>query len=127
MVKIRLKRIGSKFNAFYRIIAADARAPRDGRFIEEIGYHNPHTKETFINSELRVKWEKEGAIATETVQNIFKKYDKMSKNGKSDIVVFDKKVKKAKPIDAKIEVTKVETPPAEVKIEEIKTKEQLWK
>jgi len=55
MVKLRLKRMGSKFNAFYRIVAADARAPRDGRFIEEIGYYNPHSKETFVNKELRTK------------------------------------------------------------------------
>jgi len=55
MVKLRLKRMGSKFNAFYRIVAADARAPRDGRFIEEVGYYNPHSKETFVNTELRTK------------------------------------------------------------------------
>ena len=44
MVKLRLKRMGSKFNAFYRIVAADSRAPRDGKFIQEIGIYNPHTK-----------------------------------------------------------------------------------
>ena len=43
MVKIRLRRMGSKKNAFYRIIVADSRSPRDGRFIEEIGYYNPLT------------------------------------------------------------------------------------
>ena len=48
MVKIRLKRIGNKFNAIYRIVVADAKAPRDGKFIEEIGFYNPHSKELKI-------------------------------------------------------------------------------
>ncbi|MGV2393634.1 UNVERIFIED_CONTAM: 30S ribosomal protein S16 [Campylobacter lari] len=51
MVKIRLKRLGSKFNACYKIVVADARAPRDGRFIEAIGQYNPHTKEFKLNEE----------------------------------------------------------------------------
>ena len=47
--------MGSKFNAFYRIVAADARAPRDGRFIEEIGYYNPHSKELKIKKDIAFK------------------------------------------------------------------------
>lgn len=50
-----MKRMGSKFNAFYRIVAADARAPRDGKFIEELGFYNPQTKEIRINEEIKNK------------------------------------------------------------------------
>ena len=73
MVKIRLKRMGSKFNAFYRIVAADARAPRDGRFIEEIGYYNPHSKELKIDKEIAFKWLANGAQLTDTAKNLFTK------------------------------------------------------
>lgn len=73
MVKLRLKRMGNKFNAFYRIVAADAKAPRDGRFIEEIGYFNPHSKELKIDKALSLKWLNDGAQPTETVKVLFKK------------------------------------------------------
>lgn len=74
MVKIRLKRMGSKGAPFYRIVAADARSPRDGRFIEEIGYYDP-TKEPSVikvDEELAKKWIANGAQATETVKKLFK-------------------------------------------------------
>ena len=73
MVKIRLKRMGSKFNAFYRIVAADARAPRDGRFIEEIGYYNPHSKELKIKKDIAFKWLSNGAQLTDTAKDLFTK------------------------------------------------------
>lgn len=73
MVKLRLKRMGSKFNAFYRIVAADARAPRDGRFIEEIGYYNPHSKELKIEKDLVFKWLDDGAQPTEVVRDLLKR------------------------------------------------------
>lgn len=73
MVKLRLKRMGSKFNAFYRIVAADSRAPRDGRFIEEVGYYNPHSKEINIQKELVFKWLNDGAQPTDVVKNLLKK------------------------------------------------------
>ena len=118
MVKLRLKRMGEKFNAFYRIVAADARAPRDGKFIEEIGYYNPHTKETLVRTELRVKWEKEGAVSSETVKNLFKKYDAIGKPG--EVVKLVVKAKKSKPAPIPvIEEAKVE----EAKVEETKTEE----
>lgn len=72
MVKLRLKRMGNKFNAFYRIVAADARAPRDGRFIEELGYFNPLSDELKLNKELIVKWLDNGAQPTDTVKNLLK-------------------------------------------------------
>ena len=74
-VKIRLKRIGAKKSPFYRVVVADARYPRDGRFIEEIGYYNPMTepKEIKINEELAQKWLSNGAQPTDTVKTLFKK------------------------------------------------------
>lgn len=74
MVKIRLKRMGSKGAPFYRIVAADARSPRDGRFIEELGYYDP-TKEPSVikvDAELAKKWLSNGAQPTETVKSLFK-------------------------------------------------------
>ncbi len=70
MVKLRLKRIGKKHYPVYRIVAADARAPRDGRFIEELGLYNPHNKEVKLNEEKILKWLSNGAIATDTVKTL---------------------------------------------------------
>ena len=73
-VKIRLKRMGAKKTPFYRIVVADSRSPRDGRFIEEIGYYNPLTepKTIKVDSEKAEKWLKNGAKPTETVERLFK-------------------------------------------------------
>lgn len=75
MVKIRLRRMGTKKNAFYRVVVADSRSPRDGRFIEELGYYNPLTDPATIkiNEEQAKKWIADGAQPTETVRSIFKK------------------------------------------------------
>ena len=75
MVKIRLRRMGSKKNAFYRVVVADSRSPRDGRFIEELGYYNPLSDPATIkiNEEQAKKWIADGAQPTETVRSIFKK------------------------------------------------------
>ena len=73
-VKIRLRRMGQKKAPFYRIIVADSRSPRDGRFIEEIGTYDP-TKDPSVykvNEELAKKWLATGAQPTETVSKIFK-------------------------------------------------------
>ena len=74
MVKIRLKRMGAHKKPFYRIVVADSRTPRDGRFIEEIGYYNPKTepKEIKIDEEAAAKWLSNGAQPTETVKKLFK-------------------------------------------------------
>ena len=72
-VKLRLQRHGSKKRPFYRIVAADSRSPRDGRYLEIIGTYDP-TKEQVavrIDEELAKKWLNEGAIATDTVKNLF--------------------------------------------------------
>ena len=73
-VKIRLKRMGKKKAPFYRIIVADSRSPRDGRFIEEIGTYDPtkNPTEYRVNEELAKKWLADGAQPTDTVSRIFK-------------------------------------------------------
>lgn len=73
-VKLRLKRMGSKKKPFYRVVAADSRSPRDGRFIETVGTYNPITEpaEVRIDEELAMKWLRNGAIPTDTVRNLFK-------------------------------------------------------
>ena len=73
-VKIRLRRMGQKKAPFYRIIVADSRSPRDGRFIEEIGTYNPNTdpSEFKINEELTKKWLANGAQPTDVVAKLFK-------------------------------------------------------
>jgi len=72
-VKIRLKRMGANKKPFYRIVVADSRAPRDGKFIEEIGFYNPISanKETRINDEKALKWLSVGAQPTDTVKKLF--------------------------------------------------------
>jgi small subunit ribosomal protein S16 len=74
-VRIRLKRMGAKKRPFYRIVVADSRAPRDGRFIEEIGYYNPLTepKTVKIDTEKAEKWMSQGAQPSETVKVLFAK------------------------------------------------------
>ena len=72
-VKIRLRRMGSKKAPFYRVVVADSRYPRDGRFIEEIGYYNPLTKETKLDNEKAAAWVAKGAQPTDTVRALLKK------------------------------------------------------
>jgi len=73
-VKIILKRLGKKKAPFYRIIVADSRSPRDGKFIEEIGTYDPTTEPSTVkvNAELAQKWLSNGAQPTETVAKLFK-------------------------------------------------------
>ena len=74
-VKLRLKRMGSKQKPFYRIVAADSRSPRDGRFIETVGTYNPIVKENnvTVKEELVLKWLNNGAQATDTVKSLLSK------------------------------------------------------
>ena len=76
-VKIRLRRMGAKKNPFYRIVVADSRFPRDGRFIEEIGYYNPMEEPSVVkvDPEKAKKWIQNGAQPTDTVKALFKKHD----------------------------------------------------
>ena len=74
-VKIRLRRIGAKKAPFYRVVVADSRYPRDGRFIEEIGYYDPTKEPAIVNidAEAAKKWIGNGAQPTDTVKALLKK------------------------------------------------------
>ena len=72
-VKIRLRRTGAKKAPTYRVIVADSRSPRDGRFIEEIGYFNPRSDELKIDGDKAKTWLKNGAQPTDTVRALLKK------------------------------------------------------
>ena len=86
--KIRLKRMGRKKRPFYRIVVADSRSPRDGKFIESIGYYDPLKEpiELEIDEQKSLKWLKSGAIPTNTVRSLFRmkgitlKFDLIKKN-----------------------------------------------
>ena len=80
-VKLRLKRMGAKKSPFYRIIVADSRSPRDGKFIENIGTYNPVVTpaEIKVDEDLALKWLNNGAIPTDTVKNILSKAGIMEK------------------------------------------------
>jgi len=72
-VKLRLKRMGSKQKPFYRVVAADSRSPRDGKFIETIGTYNPiKDSAVTIDEEKAINWLNKGAIPTDTVKSILK-------------------------------------------------------
>ncbi len=72
-VKMRLRRMGAKKAPTYRVIIADSRSPRDGRFIEEIGHFNPRSDEIKIDAEKAKTWLKNGAQPTDTVKALLKK------------------------------------------------------
>jgi small subunit ribosomal protein S16 len=80
-VKIRLKRMGAKKTPFYRIVAADSRSPRDGRYIEVIGTYNPVAQPAAIqiNEDLALKWLQDGAKPSDTVRNLFSNQGIMEK------------------------------------------------
>ncbi|HZJ84935.1 MAG TPA: 30S ribosomal protein S16 [Syntrophomonadaceae bacterium] len=83
--RIRLRRMGAKKRPFYRVIVADSRAPRDGKFIEEIGYYNPTTEPATIkiDEEKALKWLTNGAKPSDTVKSILQKQGIMAKFAES--------------------------------------------
>lgn len=91
-VKLRLKRMGAKRRPFYRVVAADSRGPRDGKYIELVGTYNPLTEpaEIKINEELALKWLKNGAIPTDTVRDLLSKQGIMKKFHESKMTKEDK-------------------------------------
>ncbi len=97
-VKIRLKRMGAKKRPFYRIVVADSRSPRDGRFIETVGTYNPIVEKTEIklNESAILDWLNKGAIPTDTVRSILSKNGIMEKFSKmkNNSVKKTKKVSK---------------------------------
>ena len=72
-VKIRLKRMGRKKDPFYRMVVADERAPRDGRYIEELGYYNPLSKDMKLDNAKAREWLSKGAQPTDTARALLKK------------------------------------------------------
>ena len=80
MLKIRLRRMGAKKAPFYRIVVADSRSPRDGSFVEEIGYYNPLSNpvELTVDNEKAAAWVKSGAQPTDTVRALLKKSGALS-------------------------------------------------
>lgn len=107
-VKLRLKRMGSKQKPFYRIVAADSRFPRDGRFIETVGTYDPIKKDAdvTIDEEKALKWLNNGAQPTDTVRSIFASKGIMAKYAAS-------KAKKVAKKETKKEVAKEEAPKKE--------------
>jgi small subunit ribosomal protein S16 len=85
-VKIRLRRLGAKKAPFYRVVVADSRSPRDGRFIEEIGYYNPITEpaDIKIDAEKAKKWLSNGAQLSDTVKSLFKRVGIIEKVGEGN-------------------------------------------
>lgn len=86
-VKLRLKRMGAKQRPFYRIVAADSRSPRDGRFIETVGTYNPvaNPAEVKIDKEVALKWLNNGAQVTDTVKTLLKSEGIMAEYAKSKV------------------------------------------
>ena len=84
-VKMRLKRMGAKKAPFYRVVVADSRSPRDGKFIELIGTYNPLTTpaEIKLNEELALEWLKKGAQPTDTAKNVLSEAGVMEEFHKS--------------------------------------------
>lgn len=80
-VKIRLTRMGSKKRPSYRIVATDSRSPRDGRYLEQIGFYNPLTTpaEVKVNEEVAMKWLNNGAVPTSTAKNLLSQAGIMKK------------------------------------------------
>ncbi|HJE15446.1 MAG TPA: 30S ribosomal protein S16 [Lapidilactobacillus dextrinicus] len=80
-VKIRMRRMGSKRKPFYRLVVADSRSPRDGRFIEEVGYYNPisNPEQLKLNEEVILDWLQKGAQPSDTVRNLLSSQGIMKK------------------------------------------------
>ncbi|HLZ10771.1 MAG TPA: 30S ribosomal protein S16 [Chloroflexota bacterium] len=76
-VKIRLRRMGAKHQPSYRIVIADSRSPRDGRYIDQVGFYNPLTNPAIINvdKDKAIDWLRRGAEPTDTVAKLFTKFD----------------------------------------------------
>ena len=77
MVRIRLARLGRKKRPFYRVVVADSRAPRDGRFIEVVGTYNPMTDPSVVDLKMDAikKWQSKGAQASERVEKLIKQFE----------------------------------------------------
>ncbi|HEY9775663.1 MAG TPA: 30S ribosomal protein S16 [Planktothrix sp.] len=93
MVKIRLKRVGSKKQPHYRVVAVDSRSRRDGKPIEELGYYNPRSKNLQLDKEAVEKWMKNGAQASDTVASLLRKAAAAGEGGQAAASVPGTKAK----------------------------------
>ncbi len=111
-VKIRLKRMGAKQRPFYRIVVADSRSPRDGRFIETLGTYNPITKPATItvDEEKTINWLSKGAIPTDTVKNILSDKGIIAKFAASKVKKSNKKIVKETKEEVKEEIKEEKKP-----------------
>lgn len=119
-VKIRMRRLGAKKSPFYRIVVADSRAPRDGRFIEEIGYYNPVSQPKMfrVDSDKVKEWISNGAQPSTTCARLFKEYKVFESTGLVAVGVVEKPVEKKEVVAGSKEVEKVEE--AKEDVEEVK-------
>lgn len=78
-VKLRLQRYGSHKRPFYRVVATTSSSPRDGRFLEIVGTYDPLIGEVNVDKEKALKWIENGALPTDTVKSLFKKYNVLEK------------------------------------------------
>lgn len=109
-VKIRLRRMGSKKNPFYRIVVADSRSPRDGRIIEELGYYNPVTDPTTftVDNEKATYWISQGAKPTDTIDRLFNSFHVYDGKAETVEVTVDEAAAKENEKDEKIVEERVE-------------------
>lgn len=108
-VRIRLRRVGSKKNPYYRIVVADARSPRDGRFIETIGHYNPRNKDDLVlDLKKAEEWQKRGAKPTNTVGCLIKGLKEQQSQEKKRVVVKTEEKKTKKKVMKKKEEKKTE-------------------
>ena len=122
-VKIRLKRMGAKKRSFYRVVTADSRSPRDGRFIETVGTYNPITNpaEVKLNEERILYWLTQGAIPTDTVKSLLSKAGIMTKFSLSKNPRPKKKATTPKAPAKKEVAPKTEAKTAKTEVKEPKT------
>ncbi len=122
-VKIRMRRMGAKKRPFYRFVVADSRSPRNGRFIEEIGYYNPIVKpvELVVKEDRAIKWLRDGAQPTDTVRGLFNRLGIIEKSRDKNYVPSEEPAVKAE--EVKEEVVVEEAPVEEAPAEEETTEE----
>lgn len=133
MLKIRLTRLGKKNNAFFRLVVAEHTSPIKGRFIEAVGFINPHTKEKKLEKEKILHWIEKGAKCSDTVHNLLVKEGVI--RGPKKVIKIKKKVEEKKDEDSKAEAKEekggeaaIEKKPeetAEMKKEEAKSEEKV--
>jgi len=118
MIKLRLKRFGKKKEASFRIIACNSTSRRDGRPLQELGFYNPRTKETMLNTEALRKRLSQGAQPTEVVRTLLEKGGLLEKIERPSVAIGKAKLEKEKLAKAKSKDEKSDTSKAESDINE---------